>query len=76
MADHEHDQWIEGQKLQDAALAFYGDGTQLKEVYGRVGETYDQAAAKFYGSHKVVSSAEKTKVKLSYEEAKRAAYGH
>lgn len=31
-------------------MAFYGDGTRLKEVYGKRGETLDEAAAKFYGS--------------------------
>ena len=31
-------------------MAFYGDGTRLKEVYGKKQESLDEAAAKFYGS--------------------------
>ena len=52
--DHEQDRWTQSEKFQEAAVAFYGDGSRLKEVYGRKGETLDDAAAKFYGSDTVV----------------------
>jgi hypothetical protein len=51
---HEQDRWTQNEAFQEAATAFYGDGSRLKEVYGRKGESLDEAAAKFYGSDKVV----------------------
>ena len=34
MKDHELDRWTEGQKMAEAAMKFYGDGSKLAEVYG------------------------------------------
>lgn len=31
-------------------MVFYGDGSRLKEVYGKKQESLEEAAAKFYGS--------------------------
>jgi hypothetical protein len=50
IADHDQDRWTQSEKFQEAAIAFYGDGSRLKEVYGRKQESLDEAAAKFYGS--------------------------
>jgi hypothetical protein len=55
-------------------LAFYGDGSKLNEVYGKKGESFDQAAAKFYGSETVTKIENTNKVYMSYEEARKLAY--
>lgn len=47
-------------------MVFYGDGSKLKEVYGKKGETFDEAAAKFHGSEYVVKQDDYNKVTLSY----------
>ena len=54
LQDHEQDRWTQGEAFQQSALAFYGDGSRLQEVYGKKGETLDEAAAKFFGSDKAV----------------------
>lgn len=51
-------------------MAFYGDGSKLKEVYGRRGESLDEAAAKFYGSDTIVKIQDPNKITLSYQEAR------
>ncbi len=56
-------------------MAFYGDGSNVREMYGRGGETYDEAAAKFHASDSFVPQGDKNAVPLSYEEARRVAYG-
>ena len=55
-------------------MAFYGDGTRLQQVYGKRGETLDEAAAKFYGSETVVPIQDPQKITLSYQEARQYAY--
>ena len=37
VADHDQDRWTQNQKFQEAAITFYGDGSKLKEVYGKKG---------------------------------------
>ena len=61
-------------------MQFYGDGSALRDVYGRGGETIDEAAAKFYGSDDHFAGGGKTMsgkndIHMSYEEAKQQAYG-
>lgn len=43
-------------------MVFYGDGSKLQEVYGRKGESWDEAAAKFYGSDRVVKQEDPNKI--------------
>lgn len=73
MQDHEQDRWAQTEKFQEAAVSFYGDGTKLQEVYGRKGEGLDEAAAKFYGSDRVVPIQSPEKITLSYQEARQLA---
>jgi hypothetical protein len=40
----------------------------------QIGESFDEAAAKFYGSKQIVKQEERNRVYLSYEEAKQHAY--
>jgi hypothetical protein len=54
-------------------VAFYGDGSKLKEVYGKKGETLDEAASKFFGTDRVVPLQNPEKITLSYQEAKQLA---
>ena len=72
--DHEQDRWTQSEKFSEAAIAFYGDGSKLQEVYGNRGESIDEAAAKFYGTDRIVKSEDRNKVTMSYEEARRQAY--
>ena len=57
-------------------MSFFGDGTRLKEVYGRKGETFDDAAAKFHGSDLVVKQEDTNKVFMSYDQARKYAYNN
>jgi hypothetical protein len=56
-------------------MVFYGDGSKLQEVYGRKGESFDEAAAKFYGSDQVMKIEDTNKINISYEDARRKAFG-
>jgi hypothetical protein len=42
-------------------------------VYGKKGETLDEAAAKFYGSDQIVKIQDPNKITLSYQEARQVA---
>ena len=46
------------------------------EVYGNQGEAYEEAAAKFYGSQNLSGSRGKGGINLTYDEARKVAYGN
>ncbi len=75
MEEHDQDRWTQNEKFTDAALAFYGDGSNLRDVYGQGGETLDDAAAKFHGSNAFAPvSANKQEITMTYDEARKFAY--
>ena len=75
MQDYEVDRWTQNQKLADDALKFYGDGSKLQEIYGNNVESFDMAASKFHGSNQKAAIGNKDDITLSYDEARKYAYG-
>ncbi len=61
--------------MADSAVAFYGDGSKLQEIYGNSNESFDQAAAKFHNSNAMANFSGKDQIHLSYHEARSHAYG-
>ncbi len=74
LEDHEQDRWTQNEKLQEACLAFYGDGSTLPDIYSQGIETYDQAAAKFLASDSLANMKGKGSMTMSYNEARQCAY--
>eukprot|EP00350_Pseudokeronopsis_sp_OXSARD2_P001591 CAMPEP_0170540416 /NCGR_PEP_ID=MMETSP0211-20121228/417_1 /TAXON_ID=311385 /ORGANISM="Pseudokeronopsis sp., Strain OXSARD2" /LENGTH=57 /DNA_ID=CAMNT_0010842817 /DNA_START=426 /DNA_END=599 /DNA_ORIENTATION=+ len=56
-------------------MAFYGDGSMLQQVYGSQVENFDHAASKFFGDEQRAAIGNKDNMSLSYQEARRYAYG-
>ena len=79
VAEYDQDRYTQAEKMSDAANAFYGDGSRLREVYGQQTESLEQAADKFHASDAAYLGATasnlagRNQLNLTYAEAKYAA---
>ncbi len=73
-ADHDNDMWTQNEKFMEDMVKFYGDGSNVKEIYANSGERMGEAAAKFHASDTFNEMSGKDQFHLSYDEARRVAY--
>jgi len=48
--DYDNDMWTQNEKFMNDMVKFYGDGSNVKEIYANSGEKLEEAEAKFHGS--------------------------